>query len=185
MATVMDRKTSFLVILVHCSLSFATIICMFTYARGNPNVLCRERVREALITFKQGIIDPLNLLSSWIGEECCMWEGIGCDNSTGHVNQLNLRNPYDPNTGAFGRSRLGGMISDSLQELKHLHYLDLSGNNFEDYHIPSFFGYLQNLRYVNLSCAGFVGTIPHQLANLSNLHHLDIQGLPLQVDNLE
>ncbi|KAE8077768.1 hypothetical protein FH972_016298 [Carpinus fangiana] len=188
MATVMDTKTSFLVILVHCSLSFATIICVFTYARGNPNVLCREREREALITFKQGIIDPSNLLSSWIGEECCMWEGIGCDNITGHVNQLNLRNPYDPNNNAYEsyvQSRLGGLISDSLLELKHLHYLDLSWNNFGGYHIPSFFGYLRNLRYLNLSYAGFVGGSPHQLANLSNLHYLGIGGLSLQVDSLE
>jgi Leucine-rich repeat (LRR) protein len=96
--------------------------------------------------------------------------------STGHVIQLNLRNPYDPYTAfeAFNQSQLGGVISDSLLELKHLHYLDLSWNCFEDDHIPSFFGYLRNLRYLNLSNAGFVGTIPHQLANLSNLHSLDI-----------
>jgi uncharacterized protein YjbI with pentapeptide repeats len=86
---------------------------------------------------------------------------------------------------AFKQSQQGGVISDSLLELKHLHYLDLSWNNFEDAHIPSFFGGLQNLRYLNLSNAGFVGTIPHQLANLSNLHSLGIGGIYLQVDNLE
>ncbi|XP_062152036.1 receptor-like protein EIX1 [Alnus glutinosa] len=187
MATVMDRKTNFVVVLVHCYLSFATIICMFTYARGNTNVLCREREREALLTFKQGIIDRSNQLSSWIGHECCVWKGIGCDNITGHVIHLNLRNPYDSGTApeAFSQSQLGGVISDSLLELKHLRYLDLSENHFADSHIPSFFGYLGNLRYLSLSCAGFVGTIPHQLANLSNLHYLGIQGSLLHVDNLE
>ncbi|XP_062153162.1 receptor-like protein EIX2 [Alnus glutinosa] len=186
MATVMDRKTSFAVVLVHCYLSFATIICMFTYVRGNPNVLCGEREREALLTFKQGIIDRSNQLSSWIGHECCVWKGIGCDNITGHVIHLNLRNPYDEVTApeAFSQSQLGGVISDSLLELKHLRHLDLSENHFADSHIPSFFGYLGNLRYLNLSCAGFVGTIPHQLANLSNLHFLGIKGF-LHVDNLE
>jgi len=187
MATVMDRKTSFVVLLVHCYLSLAILTCLFTHAGGNPNVLCRKGEREALLTFKQGIIDPSNLFSSWIGEECCMWKGIGCDNVTGNVIQLNLRNPYDPNTEyeAFGLSQLGGHISDSLLGLKHLHYLDLSLNRFEDDNIPSFIGYLRNLRYLNLSNAGFVGTIPHQLANLSNLHSLDIRGYSLQVDNLE
>jgi Leucine-rich repeat (LRR) protein len=79
---------------------------------------------------------------------------------------------------------LGGITSDSLLELKHLHYLDLSENNFED-HITSFFGDLRNLRSLTLSNVGFMGTIPHQLANLSNLHSLNIQGFSLQVDNHE
>jgi hypothetical protein len=171
----MDMKTSFVVV-VHCFLSLATIICMFAFASGNPNVLCLEREREALLTFKHGIIDRSNRLSSWIGEECCLWRGIRCDNITGHVIQLNLREDLYNEFAtletweAFKRSQLGGVISDSLLELKHLHYLDLSWNNFEDAHIPSFFGGLQNLRYLNLSDAGFVGTIPHQLANLTNLH---------------
>jgi Leucine-rich repeat (LRR) protein len=187
MATLMDKKTNFMVVLVHFSLSLATIICVLAFASGNPNVLCLEREREALITFKHGIIDGSNRLSSWIGEECCMWRGIGCDNITGHVIQLNLANPFDEFTKdeAFKQSRLGGVISDSLLELKHLHYLDLSGNYFEDAHFPSLFGGLWNLRYLNLSNAGFVGTIPHQLSNLSNLHFLDIGDLYVQVDNLE
>jgi Leucine-rich repeat (LRR) protein len=78
-----------------------------------------------------------------------------------------------------------GVISDSLLELKHLHYLDLSENYFEDAHIPRFFGYLWNLKYLNLSHASFIGPIPHHLANLSNLHSLGIGGLSLEVDNLE
>ncbi|XP_059460964.1 receptor-like protein EIX1 [Corylus avellana] len=188
MATLMDVKTSFVVVLLHCFLSLATLFCIFAFARGNPNVPCKVREREALLTFKQGLRDRSNRLSSWIGEECCMWRGIGCDNITAHVIQLNLRNNlYDEFAGdeALEQSQLRGVISDSLFELKHLHYLDLSGNNFTHAHIPSFFGGLQNLRYLNLSFAGFVGTIPHQLANLSNLHTLGIGGFSLQVDNLE
>ena len=121
---------------------------MFTYASGNPNGLCRKREREALITFKQGIINPSKLLSSWIGEECCMWRGIGCDNIIGRFIQLSLENPYNETTSfeAFEQPPLDGIISDSLLELKHLHYLDLSENNFKD-HIRSFFGDLRNLRY--------------------------------------
>jgi hypothetical protein len=183
----MGRKTSFLAVLVHWSLSLATILCMFTYCHGNPNVLCRKTERETLLTFKESIVDPSNQLSSWIGEECCMWKGIGCDNITGHVIQLNLRSPYDPYTAYedVERLRLGGLVNDSLLGLKHLHYLDLSSNCFEDTTIPSFFGHLQNLRYLNLSHACFVGGSPHQLANLSNLHYLDISDLSLQIDNLE
>ena len=96
MTSPMDRKTSFVVVLVLCILSLATIICMFAFASGNPNVLCLEREREALLTFKQGIINHSNRLSSWIGEECCMWTGISCDNITARIIHLNLRHdPYD------------------------------------------------------------------------------------------
>jgi len=122
----MDRKTTFVVLLVHCYFSLATLTCMFSNAGGNPNVLCRKGERDALLTFKQGIIDPSNLLSSWIGQECCTWKGIGCDNVTGHVVRLNLRNSYDRYdyivVHGFYQSRLGGLISDSLLELKDLHF---------------------------------------------------------------
>jgi hypothetical protein len=175
MATVIHKKTTFVVLLLHCYLSLATLTYMFAYAGGNPNMLCRKGERDALLTFKQGIDYSFNSLSSWIGQECCTWKGIGCHNITGHVVHLNLRNLM-----------VDGLIIDSLRELKHLHYLDLSLNRFSNDPFPSFFGYLQNLRYLNLSYTDFKGKIPHQLANLSNLHSLDIQGnYNMQVDNLE
>ncbi|XP_041015003.1 receptor-like protein EIX1 [Juglans microcarpa x Juglans regia] len=120
-------------------------------------------------------------------EECCFWKGIGSENLTGHVIHLNLQNPYDPTTDyeAFERSRLGGIISNSLLELKYLQYIDLSFSHFEGHQIPSFFGHLGNLRYLNLSQAGFVGDIPFQFANLTKLHYLDIRGLLLDISNLE
>ncbi|KAG6715427.1 hypothetical protein I3842_05G251800 [Carya illinoinensis] len=171
-----SKKTSLIMLLWY---HFLAITMLTQYCHGNPNVHCRKKEREALLTFKQGITDPSNRLSSWTGEECCMWNGIGCDNITGHVIQLNLQNPSD-------ESALYGNISDSLLQLKHLRYLDLSYNDFEDDHFPSFVPYLQNLRYLKLSYAGrFRGGNPYQLGNLSNLHYLDIRGLSgLDIDNL-
>ncbi|KAL6320034.1 hypothetical protein AAG906_003132 [Vitis piasezkii] len=97
------------------------------------------------------------------------YRGVHCHNTTGHVLKLNLRWDLCQDHGS-----LGGEISSSLLDLKHLRYLDLSYNDFGILNIPKFFGSLSNLRYLNLSTASFGGVIPHQLGNLSKLHYLDI-----------
>ncbi|KAH9718107.1 hypothetical protein KPL71_022088 [Citrus sinensis] len=142
-----------------------------SFCSGSTYVSCLESEREALLKFKQDLNDPLNRLVSWnISEgDYCKWAGVICHNTTGHVLQLLLGNPYE-------MSKLGGKINPSLLELKHLNYLDLSGNNFEGIEIPKFLGSMGKLRYLNLSTAGFVGRIPHQIGNLSNLQYLDLHG---------
>ena len=55
---------------------------------------CIERERQALLKFKEGIIDDSGLLSTWGSEEekrdCCKWRGVGCNNRTRHVTHLDL-----------------------------------------------------------------------------------------------
>ncbi|KAL7126909.1 hypothetical protein ABFS83_14G218300 [Erythranthe nasuta] len=100
-----------------------------------------------------------------------------CDNITGHVRQLHLQ-----------FSGLSGKIDLSFLNLKHLRYLDLSQNNFEQT-IPSFIGSLTSLEYLNLSHAGFYGTVPHSIGNLLNIHTLNLEinyyGSQLDVNSLE
>ncbi|KAL1146050.1 hypothetical protein V6Z11_A11G343800 [Gossypium hirsutum] len=152
-------------------LSFLLLIAAicFSICDANFNLLCIQTEREALLKFKNDLIDPSNRLSSWIeGGDCCKWIGVVCHNSTGHVNQLHLAAPL------FSPSALGGKINPSLLELKHLSFLDLSNNNFKSIQIPKFFGLLESLTYLNLSRALFQGAIPHNLGNLSKLQYLDL-----------
>nr|KAJ0191938.1 hypothetical protein LSAT_V11C800410140 [Lactuca sativa] len=145
----------------------ATYTCLGV---GNVSVLCSEKERVALLNFKHSIQDPFEMLSSWVGNECCLWEGIQCDGVTGNVQRLHLKGdwPYPYNYLA------GNKVSSSLAELRHLKYLDLSGNDFQGSQIPEFIGSLKHLSYLNLSYAGFEGIIPPHIGNLSNLKVLDL-----------
>ncbi|KAA8548387.1 hypothetical protein F0562_000071 [Nyssa sinensis] len=169
-------------------LAVATITVVFCSREGN--VICLESERQSLMRFKEDLVDPSNRLSSWDGHsDCCNWAGVVCDNSTGHVRELHLRNLHE-NMGAWAayeayrRSKLGGKINPSLLNLKHLNSLDLSNNDFGGIQIPHFIGSLRSLRYLNLSNAGFGGVVPHQLGNLSSLHYLILGDFSLRAKNL-
>ncbi|TYI03418.1 hypothetical protein ES332_A11G338400v1 [Gossypium tomentosum] len=161
----------------------------FSICHANSNVLCIQSEREALLKFKNHLIDPSNKLSSWVERgDCCKWIGVVCHNSTGHVHQLHLAapSPFDfAEWDAYRQSKLEGKINPSLLELKHLSSLDLSNNNFSSIHIPKFFGLLESLTYLKLSQAQFHGAISHNLGNLSKLQYLDLGGNDLKSKSLQ
>ncbi|XP_070677337.1 receptor-like protein EIX2 isoform X2 [Malus domestica] len=145
---------------------------------------CIDEERLALLIFKQHLVDRSSRLSSWVGHDCCRWEGISCNNRTGHVVKMDLRNPYsnsifdeEMDWSTYDKFSLGGKINASLLSLKHLNYLDLSSNHFYSMQVPKFFGELKSLQYLNLSSphsASFGGEIPPSLGNLSSLNFLDL-----------
>ncbi|XP_073007642.1 receptor-like protein EIX2 [Typha latifolia] len=132
---------------------------------------CVASERDALLIFKEGI-NTLHgsLLSSWEGHDCCRWRGVLCSNKTGHVVKLDLR--VDPEE--FQWASMSSNISSSLLALEHLNYLDLSFNYFGGQQIPKFMGSFKNLKYLNLSNAGFGGSIPPSLLALERLNYLDL-----------
>ena len=162
------------------AIKFVLLVISFVFVSGDAQVRCIEREREALLRFKNGLIDEHGMLSSWQIDECCRWYGVVCSNTTGHVIALRLhRNDM------FEHDQyLRGMIGSSLVELHHLNYLDLIGNDFGGIPIPEFIGSMKQLRHLNLYWCNFFGSIPPQLGNLTNLHSLDLSqndfgGIPI------
>ncbi|MQM12174.1 hypothetical protein Taro_045090 [Colocasia esculenta] len=113
-------------------------------AGGEAGPRCRDDERRALWDIRRGLTDPIGRLSSWVGDDCCAWSGVRCNNKTSHIVALDLHNPYDD----YGE--LGGNIISSLLHLKRLTFLDLSGNDFDGMQIPEFLGSLLRLRHLRL-----------------------------------
>ncbi|GAB4825805.1 hypothetical protein Ancab_040338 [Ancistrocladus abbreviatus] len=170
-----------LLLLLMCSAMISSIVAVqhpetrTESSSSSSMIRCIESERQALLHFKQGLVDVHEILTSWGSphhRDCCQWRGIECSNVTGHVIALDLRAPQYDEDGVY--IRLRGNISASLLVLKHLNYLDLSGNDFRNHPIPNFIGSLVNLQYLNLSIARIYGEIPPQFKNLSGLQYLDL-----------
>ncbi|KAH0708099.1 hypothetical protein KY290_009600 [Solanum tuberosum] len=98
-----------------------------------------------------------------MSRDCCSWDGVVCDDITGHVIELDL-----------SCSGLVGTIdsNSSLFQLSHLQRLDLSSNNFSNSHISPEFSKFSSLTHLDLSRSGFSGQIPYEVSHLSKLHSL-------------
>ncbi|CAL9171807.1 unnamed protein product, partial [Musa hybrid cultivar] len=172
-------------------MSFGVISCCLGHGGGDHDGhlgakggSCIESERRALLDIRSDMYDSGEIFSTWIGEDCCRWRGVACDNTTSHVIKLDLHYPYsytddwdDEVNICFMLKEMGASkVNPALRDLKHLKYLDLSMNNFFGSHIPHMIASLVHLEYLNLSNAMFDGLIPPQLGNLSNLHYLDLGG---------
>ncbi|XP_022136356.1 polygalacturonase inhibitor-like [Momordica charantia] len=120
------------------------------------NIKCVESERQALLSFKQGLMDEYNILSSWetrVNNDCCNWRGVRCSNKTEgyHVIGIDLRGSYD--------KFLMGQIPDKMGELQSLESLDLS-RNYLSGPIPSSFSQISRLGVLKLSYNNLSGKIP-------------------------
>ncbi|KAF7825735.1 Receptor-like protein 12 [Senna tora] len=138
-------------------------------------VLCHDDESSALLQFKQNFAikkfasdyfpsHPKTV--SWIPKtDCCSWDGVECDDQTGHVIGLDLSS-----------SQLYGSIgsNSSLFHLSQLQRLNLSHNHFNYSPIPSTLAHLSRLTHLDLSYSMFSGEIPKEISQLSKLLILDL-----------
>ncbi|GKV31128.1 hypothetical protein SLEP1_g39863 [Rubroshorea leprosula] len=151
----------------------------------NTSFSCIEGERESLLKFKLCFNDLSNMLSSWKGNDCCEWRGVGCDKNSGHVVSLQLRGSIYDQPQLYLIDDVEEVVSNLLK-LRYLEHLDLSGNDVNSSLIPPSFGLMKQLRYLNLSSMNFKGRIPSELGNLTRLRVLDLvdyYGGALKVDD--
>ncbi|XP_066320075.1 receptor like protein 22-like [Miscanthus floridulus] len=126
-------------------------------------------------------LESTTTLPSWKpGKDCCLWEGVGCSNSSsGHhvVTALDLS--------GFRLNSDG--IHPVLFNLTSLRMLDLSMNNFRGYDdIPSVgFERLSSLTHLNLSTSVISGQVPIGISKLTNLVSLDISDRSIDIEDAE
>ncbi|KAH7861324.1 hypothetical protein Vadar_024601 [Vaccinium darrowii] len=123
---------------------------------------CLEQERLALLTL------PTQLVTYWEGNStlnCCEWEGVECNNSTGRVTGLDLD----------GMWYVPGF--ETLSRLRNLEVLVLSYNHFNDSILRSLSG-LSSLKYLYLAHNELEGSSNSDsfggLAGLRNLEVLDL-----------
>ncbi|KAL8093088.1 receptor-like protein 39 [Apium graveolens] len=131
---------------------------------------CLDNQRSLLLHLVEGLAFDASVsrkLVTWkqSTEDCCKWEGVICNISSGHVIGLELD----------GESINAGInSSSSLYKFQYLQRLNLANNNFNATEIPSGLFNLTSLTYLNLSNCGFSGQISEGLSRMTRLNILDL-----------
>nr|XP_023909136.1 receptor-like protein Cf-9 [Quercus suber] len=131
---------------------------------------CLHDQRDLLIGMKNSLKFNSTLSTKLVhwnkSQNCCLWKGVTCSEK-GRVIGLNL----------FNESISGSLHNSSLFSLQYLENLNLACNKLSSSLIPSQFGNLTNLIYLNLSNAGFEGQIPIEISQLTSLHNSSLFSL--------
>ncbi|KAF7031313.1 hypothetical protein CFC21_042656 [Triticum aestivum] len=101
-----------------------------------------------------------NQPQSWTGSDPCKpWDGISC--SSGRVTEMRLSS-----------MNVAGTLSNAIDQLSALTYLDLSNNPSLGGSLTPNIGNLKQLTILNLLGCSFTGNIPQEIGNLRQLTFL-------------
>ncbi|XVF81445.1 hypothetical protein PTKIN_Ptkin15bG0155700 [Pterospermum kingtungense] len=169
-------------------LLFVFSLCLFSPTASSIGTACHDSERSALLQFKKSFLiwkfassepSAYPKVHQWRLDkegngDCCAWDGVKCNNNTGHVIRLDLSSSF-----------LYGSIdsSSSLFHLVHLRRLNLSDNNFKHSEIPSGIANLSRLSHLDLSSSSFSGQIPSQVLKLSKLVVLNLSMNELELQS--
>ncbi|KAM0023589.1 putative leucine-rich repeat-containing, plant-type, leucine-rich repeat domain superfamily [Helianthus debilis subsp. tardiflorus] len=158
----------------------------FSSSSVNPTHKCSVQQTLALLQFKQNLSSINDTLSwyysegkNWLGSgynpvmvnwntstDCCDWNGVTCDHSTGDVIGLDL---------SCGMVKGTIHPNSTLFHLPRLQRLNLAFNNFTHSQLPPAIGRLSNgLMHLNISSCGFTGQVPTYISHLLKLVSLDL-----------
>ncbi|KAJ8753159.1 hypothetical protein K2173_017731 [Erythroxylum novogranatense] len=161
---------------------------------------CTEEERAALLQLQRSFSYPNGIFQRpWeLNIDCCEWEGVVCNDTTGRVNELWLQNSRDESLGEwkFNASvflpfqqlksldlRGNNIVCcvenegfEGLQRLSYLELLYLSHNNLTNNVLLTFHGF-QSLKNLSLSYNKLSGSIyVKDLVNILNLEELRLNG---------
>lgn len=148
-------------------LTFLGFFCLCFQAQvlSSQNTTCNSSDLRALNGFLKGLDSGVVGWGNASSSDCCSWVGIDCGVPSGgfekRVVGLNL-----------GRTRLRGVVLESLGGLDQLRVLNLSGNLLKGA-VPSDLFHMQQLEVLDLSCNDFNGSIPAQI-NLPSIRVFNI-----------
>ncbi|MED6112251.1 hypothetical protein PIB30_059986 [Stylosanthes scabra] len=159
------RKKPWLVLVVN------TIVLVQVFGHVNG---CFPEEKRSLLEFKAAYSKE-TLLPSWVdhpNSDCCKWERVTCDSSSGHVFNLSLQN--------LGKHDIyGDCLSPHLNwslflSFKELTILDLSHNCFQDFVFDEGICEMNQLEELYLKGNNLQGTFETCLGNMTSLRTLDL-----------
>ncbi|XP_071738639.1 receptor-like protein 6 [Rutidosis leptorrhynchoides] len=177
-----NSKLVYYVLVVFLCFNCSRVSSYFNTSSSTLKYICPPQQSGALLHFKQSLfsfnhpyfhfrcLDSLGyhpIMMNWnTNTDCCDWNGVTCDHSTGDVIGLDLscgmlKGTIHPNTSFFN--------------LPHLQRLNLAFNDFSGSIIPPEIGRLsKTLTHLSISHCLFSGKVPLNITLLYNLVSLDL-----------